>query len=539
MDDREVLLEFEQDKNTEFKWIKPWSKEWFLEKTERKKYLSVEYLEQVHKRWILEFLYFHWEEINIKQDKNIDKLSNILWFQIGIKNYIYMKNDFERLKEEKLDIKQIVNKIEWLNKRNLELIWWYLEEIWISYYYFVKDLLLLDKKINVKTIIKLLKNRIYPTKTIIDFLEKNNFDIQKLLEVKQNYKINGWFDKQNLLHIDLEYIDFRYLIDKATKKEKQYWKWYLEYKQLLSWNYDENLDEEKHYMQAWKESYFSYKFIQEVLKENNQINVFPNFSYWKVLVAWFEKDIQKNSKINYKKVRIWSTECHWKMIYLKKDLFSKEDIKNLFKWDSIILDWTPNTNFWDSNIWFKSYFYVLNKVLADLNSDFSYIEWYDKDFISSIEKNENYLELYKYLKDIIKRNNLYTNAQKFEFLYVWNYEKFYLNTRSNGRTSLSQVRKSNFKNSKRIFFTDFVERIWKKEWQAYFDDRHITNFKIIATENWFNFVDVKFEEKIRKYFFEFKEKNIKFDVIVSKEKKGNEKKRKWFLDKLLNWIKGN
>ncbi len=511
--DNEIFLNYNQEW-LKTNWIKPFSKAWFLKKPERKEYLKEENLDIIRNYWIVYSIYlFEWKEI--WTNKEIEDISKILWFNISVKNYFYIKKVYDKLKDENINLKNLIAKIEWLNKKTFELIWWLLDEIWISYYYFLKDLNLLQATTSATLIIKILKHKIYPTNNIIKFINKW-WTIEELITIKNTYKKQWWFDKTNILHIDLEYIDFRYLIDKATKKDHQVWKWYIEYRQLISWNYKEDVDEEKYYKQAWKESYFTQLFIEKILKNQERINIFPNFSYWKVLVAGIKEELINNPKINYKEVRIWSTECHWNLNYLKFDLFSKEDIKKLFQWDSIILDWTQNTSFWDSNIWFKNYFFVLNKVLSDILKDKSFIEWYNQDYISKITKTEEYKKLYLYLKWIIIRNKLYFNAKKFEFLYVWNYKEPYFRTRWEKPHSLKVLENDiiNTNNTRKIYFTDFVER--NTEFQAYFDDKHITDFKIIATKNWFNYVDTNFEEKIKKYTLQAKKEKITTDIIISK-----------------------
>ncbi len=104
MEDWEVLLEFEQDKNTKFEWIRPWSKEWFLENPERKKYLKPEYIKTFKKfgtiiwLWIIEWsesakwLSKYYTEIfkNISQEKSrstILQLSEIFNLILKKENY--------------------------------------------------------------------------------------------------------------------------------------------------------------------------------------------------------------------------------------------------------------------------------------------------------------------------------------------------------------------------------------------------------------------------------------------------------------------
>ncbi len=515
VDEWEKIIEFEKDNWMEFEWItQPWTKQWFEEDPKRKEYLKPENIKVLQKHGTVIGLYLiDW--VILKKDNSI--FVEELGFKLSIKNYIYLalNNSFEQIKKLK-----ITNNIEWLNNRNLELIWWYLDEYGISFYYFIKDLNDLDKKIDVKILIKLLKNKLYPTKNITDFILgwwDIDDKIQKLINIKGKYKNSWWFNIENNLHLDLEYFDFRIFVDKALKNVQQVWKWYDEYLQLIHENYEVELDEEKYYKQAWEESYIAKKFIDKLKQENEQINIFPNMSYWKVIVAWIKKELENDKYINLKNVRIWSTECNWKISYLKIDLFTKEDIKNLFNWDSIILDGTYNTSFWASSIWFNSYFYVLNKVLFDITGNEYFISNYNNDFIEDIKENENYIVLYNYLKNIIEKNKLYKKAKKFEFLYVSQNSSMKLRNMPKSIKNIDNY-KNKGKNTIKIYFWDFVKRIWWDNWQAYFDDKHITDFKLIPTEEWLSYVDTKFKEKIKKYTEEFEELKKYITFYVYKEK---------------------
>ncbi len=507
MEDDEVAIEFEQDEWLEFEWIKPWTKAWFEEKPERKRFLEKEKIRILKENWTILGLYkLEWMSEWMKNNK-MDYFSKKLWLDINIKYYSFLIS----LGTEIDIFLKICQKIDWINEKNINLLIWYIEEHWISVKYFIKDLALLKTKIDIKILILLLKNKIYPTKNIINYMEEW-WKIKKLLKMRENYKQKWEFDIDNDLHIDLEYIKFRYVIDTSSNKNSQVWKWYNEYKELIWWNYDEKLDNEKEYKQAWYESYIAYDFIEKIKEQNNFVNVFSNLSYWKVITWAFKGKLEKDEKINFKETRIWSTECQRRLSYIKKDLFSKEDIKKLFLWDSIILDWTNSYSFPSSNIWYKSYFYILNKILSDLLKDDKFINWYDNIFIKNIELNKDYNQLYFYLKWIIFKNWFLKNAKPFNFIYASQNENMSLRIWYSNEKKLKNINILNNETIK-IYYSDFVDREPEFWTQAYFDDKHITNFKIIPTKNWFNFTDLNFENELKKHFLKFtKKKKINVNI---------------------------
>ncbi len=175
---------------------------------------------------------------------------------------------------------------------------------------------------------------------------------------------------------------------------------------------------ERHYQQAGYEAFIAKTFIDKITENSPHTNIFSNMSYGKVVSGAFKNELKESKKINFRRVRIGSTECHGEIHLIKQDLFSKADIKNLFKGETIILDGTGNSSFPNSNIGFKTYFFVLNQVLADIHNDKNLLKNYEISFQESVQKDKGYLPLYSYLKGIITRNHLYKSARKFDFCYA-------------------------------------------------------------------------------------------------------------------------
>ena len=535
--DDEILINLDIDKN--FEWYNreklPWTKKWFLEKPERKQYLNFDNIEIIKENWTAIWLGMLWEDFfefiddinNVNLWEKFNLLKEIIWINKYIlysyvweKNgFIFNENIFNIVKGLNINLlrdlwnKNILN----LNTKSIKLLFWYLREYWISIYYFLSDINSFNlEELDIKMFNYLLRNRIYPTKNIIKYLEEW-WTIDELLLIKKNYKNDWWFDVLNEIHTDLEYIDFRYIIDLATKDNLRVWRWYDEFKQLITKEYNIDEDNEEHYKQAWYESYVAKQFIDKIKLEEQKINVFSNFSYWKVITWAFKDELLQDPNINFNQVRIWSTECHSRVSYLNINTFSKYDIKKLFYYSSIILDWSSNNSFPDSNIWFKSYFYILNKALSEILNDSKFIEWYNSDFITDIQKSDKYNLLINELKQIILKNKLYIKAKPFKFIYVSQNEKMSLKTRSNDRDYCNKVLDTSNINYNNIYYWDFVDRNGKySNRQAYFDDTHIIDFVIIPTDKWFNFVDTNFEKRLEEKYEFFKNKwnnDINFNFL--------------------------
>ena len=423
MSEWEVLIELSQDKDARWEWIgpRPWTKKWFEEKPERKRYLKPENIKIFKKYWTMCWCWVVGREEVRLITETYQEMSDLLWFDVWVRNYVFLLPEWDNIKSLKVEkIEMLKRKIKWINKRTLQLLWWYIKERWIDWKYLMEDLAEYVEKwglLDIDVIINMLKEDIYPTKNLLEYVfEREDWreGIKQLKDIREKYKKNWWFDPKDPIHIDLEYIEFRRFIDWAYKDG--YWKWYKIYLELLKQKEGRRYINERYYEIAAEESLVAYNFIEGLKEEYWFVNVFANMSYGKVIVWPFEEELEKDEKINYNRVRIWSTECHERLTYLKKDLFSKEDIKKMFRWPVIILDWTKNESIPDSNIGFKSWFYVLNKVLADIYQDRRFIEEnYSEEFRKAVERESWYEELHDYLREIVISNKLYRFRKYFRF----------------------------------------------------------------------------------------------------------------------------
>ncbi len=218
MENDEKILEFEQDEWLEFEWIKPWTKAWFLEKTERKNYLKENYLKNFYEYWTLIWLWFIWEDFSkyIKDSKKI-KLSKELQFckqnfNFDIKELISYKwkwkdkkfvfkedilKDYEKkynFIQSNIDNKDEIIKlikedenllniwIKWKNFLKLsELLWWDLEAI--NNIFNVKS----NWSLVLDNLLEKLKNN--PEKTLLQIMKENVDEIfEKKVEWQGKYK---------------------------------------------------------------------------------------------------------------------------------------------------------------------------------------------------------------------------------------------------------------------------------------------------------------------------------------------------------------
>jgi len=507
----EKILEFELE-TYEWEWPEPWTKQWFDEKLERREYLKFESVKILKKYWTM---YWCWiigrEEIKMITGE-YQQMCDLFWFDIWVRNYVFLLpewKDIENLRMNEIEI--LKRRIKWLNKRTLQLLGWYIKEKWISWKYLFEDIIeyVKDwKELDIRIVIDMLKEDIYPTSRLLDYVlrwwkRRWKRRMQKLKNIKQKYKKKWCFDINNQIHVDLEYIKFRKFVDWAYKDK--HWKWYRTYLDLLrqskKWKERDKGFENKYYKIAAEESLVAYNFIEKLKEEYWFVNVFSNMSYGKVIVWPFEEELEEDERINYRRVRIGSSECHGKEEYIKKDLFSKEDIKKLFKWPVVILDWTKHKSIPDSHIGFKSWFYILNKVLADIKGDRKFIEEnYSESFRKSVEDNGWYEELYSYLREIVITNRLYRLWKYFKFLYATQNDEISIKTKWSDRRWLKKVSDINFNDYIPVFFADFVYRRWEENWQGYFDDTFITDLMVIPDRYWIKFVPNFFQDGIKKYF---------------------------------------
>jgi len=506
--DKAIIINIDSYKYELFTDTIPFTKKWFLEDKHRKKYLQKEYIDIFKHYWTLIWLIL-FDEINIDNtNKNIllydilkehntpflEKVINVfpditLWDLQAILKTVNIEDISYILTY--LQEHNIKNKIIWLTLNKCKLIWKYLNNIWISIASFFDDIKNFvipyiqntNFKININDILKLLKHNIYPTYNILIYINTTDNWINKLVKIRQHYTNNWWWNKNNPLHVDLEYIKFREIVDRIYNQTLNYWNYILfidNYNINKFCNYDDNDIKQIAY-----ENYISISFIKDFLlstNTNNFLNIFFNYSYWKIYEISLKKELYKNKKLYFNTVKIPSKLCHGKKYYFKQNLFSINDIINIFKWDSVIFDGTRNLPFPSSYTWFKSYFMILNEILYELTHKNEFIQ----NKITDI--NIQYIQLKYFLKSIIKKYKLHKIAKPFRIICVSNNDNMILKWRWQNVVKID-VKNITNKNYRNIFYADFVDRHWTfSPKQAIFDDSFISELEIVETNNWIKFI---------------------------------------------------
>ncbi len=229
------IFHFDKYGNIEFSGSQSWTKKWFLENPERKKYIQKENIGFFQALGTVEGCK--------KFDDPVEVIS--LGDAVSQKIQKYFGKDFTAdeytrlLSNQDVQFESILNfqfleKITHLSFRGISLLYGYIKEKGISLRYFLEDMEKVFRgnhiaSIDLQTLNNLLKNNIYPTRNILQFLTKENSTIEKLVEIRENYKKHKKFDVKNPLHKDLEYIEFRYMIDNSTKKSSEIGRGYYDF----------------------------------------------------------------------------------------------------------------------------------------------------------------------------------------------------------------------------------------------------------------------------------------------------------------------
>ncbi|MBW2999893.1 hypothetical protein KY339_04420, partial [Candidatus Woesearchaeota archaeon] len=187
---------------------------------------------------------------------------------------------------------------------------------------------------------KLLLNKIFPTKWLLDELEKAP-DKDKTIKEWVAHKKKD-FDPGDKLRVELEYSEFRRILDYSLKEKEKYT--YNDFIRIVKEHKEQGvvLTEQQHaeLMYTAYEVSLVYKFLKELLTLRYPLLVVPNMRYGQIVGGPLEKKI----RLDFEIARIGSTECHENFYYIKSNLFSRKTIVKLLKEKPIlvILDGTEH-----------------------------------------------------------------------------------------------------------------------------------------------------------------------------------------------------